>query len=105
MAVVAKIAALKFKFDVDALPALGPDLAFRLAIGETGLNGFDHVAQIFGDHPKKEHDALFVDREILGAFRIADHPGAMRVRANRNAAGYPASTHSDYSSLSTAFRN
>src|SRR6266567_5425981 len=38
-------------------------------------------------------------------FRVADHPGAMRVRANRNAAGYQASTHSDYSSLSTAFRN
>ena len=62
MAVVAEIAALKFKFDVYALPALGSDLAFRLAIGESGLNGFDHVAQMFGDHPKKEHDALFVDR-------------------------------------------
>jgi hypothetical protein len=62
MAVVAEIAALKFKFDVHALPALGPDLAFRLAIGESGLNGFDHVAQMFRDHPKKEHDALFVDR-------------------------------------------
>ena len=72
MAVVAEIAALKFKFDVHALPALGPDLAFRLAIGETGLNGFDHVAQMFRDHPKKEHDALFVDwfvaqgREVQG---------------------------------------
>jgi hypothetical protein len=64
MAVVAEIAALKFKFDVHALPALGPDLAFRLAIGETGLNGFDHVAQMFRDHPKKEHDALFVDRFV-----------------------------------------
>src|SRR5260370_25290455 len=64
MAVVAEIAALKFKFDVYALPAPGSDLAFRLAIGETGLNGFDHVAQMFRDHPKKEHDALFVDRFV-----------------------------------------
>src|SRR5258708_25036586 len=38
-------------------------------------------------------------------FLFADHPAAMRVRANRNSAGYQASTHSDYSSLSTAFRN
>ena len=38
MAVVAEIAALKFKFEVHALPTLGRDLAFRLAIGETGLN-------------------------------------------------------------------
>ena len=64
MPVVAEIAALKFKFDVHALPALRPDLAFRLAIGETGLNRFDHVAQMFRDHPKKEHDALFVDRFV-----------------------------------------
>src|SRR6266851_8281359 len=64
MAVVAEIAALKFKFEVHALPALGRDLAFRLAIGETGLNGFDHVAQMFRDHPKKEHDTLFVDRFV-----------------------------------------
>ena len=69
---VAVIAALIFKFDVHALPALGRDLAFRLAIGETGLNGFDHVAQMLRDHPKKEHDALFVDwfmaqgREVQG---------------------------------------
>jgi len=49
MAVVAEIAALKFIFDVHALPALGPDLAFRLAIGETGLDRFDHVAQMFRD--------------------------------------------------------
>jgi hypothetical protein len=50
MAVVAEIAALKFKFDVHALPALGRDLAFGLAIRETGLNGFDHVAQMSRDH-------------------------------------------------------
>ncbi len=64
MAVVAEIATLKLKFDVHALPAPGRDLTFRLAIGETGLNRFDHVAQIFRDHPKKEHDALFVDRFV-----------------------------------------
>jgi hypothetical protein len=38
MAVVAEIAALKFKFEVHALPTLRRDLTFRLAIGETGLN-------------------------------------------------------------------
>jgi hypothetical protein len=36
MAVVAEIAALKFKFDVHALPALRPDLAFRLTIRNIG---------------------------------------------------------------------
>jgi hypothetical protein len=59
-----KLRLSKFKFDVHALPALGPDSAFRLAIREAGLYGFDHVAQVFGDHPKKEHDALFVDRFV-----------------------------------------
>ena len=39
MAVVAEIADLKFKFDVHALPALRPDLPFRLAIGEAGPSG------------------------------------------------------------------
>jgi len=38
MAVVAEIAALKFKFEVHALPALGRDLAFRLAIGKEDPN-------------------------------------------------------------------
>ena len=47
MAVVAVIAALKFKFDVHPLPALRPNLAFGLAIRVTGFNGFDHVAQMF----------------------------------------------------------
>ena len=75
MAVVAEIATLKFKFEVHALPALRPDLAFRLAIGETGLNGFDHVAQIFGEHPKKEHDALFVDRFVAQGREVQGLPG------------------------------
>jgi hypothetical protein len=34
MTVVAEIAALKFKFDVHALPAVRRDLTFRLAAGE-----------------------------------------------------------------------
>src|SRR6266436_8860155 len=77
MAVVAEIAPLKFKFEVHALPAPGSDLAFRLAIGETGLNGFGHVAQVFRDHPKKEHDAPFVDREILaGLLPVCRPPGS-----------------------------
>ena len=44
MAVVAEILAFIFKFDVDALPAFGSDLALGLAVGETFLNGFDCVA-------------------------------------------------------------
>jgi hypothetical protein len=56
--VVAVIAALKFKFDVHALPAVGSNLALGLAIGESGLNRFDDVAQFFGDDSKKKDDAL-----------------------------------------------
>jgi len=64
MAVVAEVAALKSKFEVHALPAPWRDLAFRIAIGETGLDRFDHVAQMFREHSKKEHDTLFVDRFV-----------------------------------------
>jgi hypothetical protein len=59
MAGVPEIAALKFKFDAHALPALPRNLPFGIAIGESGLDGFDHVAQIFRDHPKQKHNALF----------------------------------------------
>jgi formate dehydrogenase assembly factor FdhD len=58
VAVVAEIAALKFKFDMHALPTLGSNLALGLAIGESGLNRFDDVAQFFGDDSKKKDDAL-----------------------------------------------
>src|SRR6266404_1316136 len=81
--------------------------------------------ELFQHHfAKSGHgDGLLMTRQLISTFRqpplhyltrsvrrtsgfvLADHPGAMRVRANRNAAGYQASTHSDYSSLSTAFRN
>ena len=44
MAVVAEIAALKFKFDGDALPAAGSDQAHGFAIGESRLHVFDQVA-------------------------------------------------------------
>lgn len=52
VAVVAEIAAFKFKFDLHALPSLRTDLALGLAIGESGLNGFDDVAQLFGNQSK-----------------------------------------------------
>ena len=49
---VAEIAALKFKFDEHALPSLRGDLALGFAIGESRLNGFDDVAQLFGNQCK-----------------------------------------------------
>jgi len=83
MAVVAEIAALKFKFDVYALPAPGRDLAFRLAIGETGLNRFDHVAQMFRDHPKKGTTPC----SLSGSWRKAGSPGALRTWGGPSKAG------------------
>ena len=47
--VIAEIAALKFKLDVHALPSLRGDLPLGLAVRESGLNGFDDVAQLFGN--------------------------------------------------------
>jgi hypothetical protein len=61
MAVVAEIAALKFKFDGDALPAAGSDQAHGFAIGEARLYVFDQVAELFRQHTKQEDDTLFVD--------------------------------------------
>src|SRR5260370_7039834 len=60
MTVVAEIPALKFKFDVHALPSLGSYLPHGLAVGKPRLNPLDHVAEFFGEHPKEKHDALLV---------------------------------------------
>ena len=54
VAVVAEIAALKFEFDVHALPSLGADLALGLAVRESGLDGFDDVAEFFCDDPEEK---------------------------------------------------
>ena len=62
VAVVAEIAALKLKFDVDALPSLRGSLTLGLAVRESGLNRFDDVAEFFGDEAKEKDNALFVDR-------------------------------------------
>jgi hypothetical protein len=70
VAVVAEIAAFKFKFEVDALPTLRSDLALGFAVREAGLHGFDGVAEFFGDHAEEQHDALFVDRFVTEATEI-----------------------------------
>ena len=68
--VVAEIAALKFEFEVDALPAFRGDLALGFAVGEAGLDGFDGVAEFFGDHAKEKDDALFVDGLVAEATEV-----------------------------------
>src|SRR5438876_10801029 len=64
MAVVAEIPALKFKFDVHALPTFRTNLALGLAVGEPSLDSFDQVAEFFGKHSKQEYHALLVDRLV-----------------------------------------
>jgi len=70
VAVVAEIAAFKFKFEVDALPALRSDLALGFAVREGRLHCFDGVAEFFGDHAEEQHNALFVDRLVTEAAKI-----------------------------------
>jgi hypothetical protein len=70
VAVVAEIAAFKFKFEVDALPTLRSDLALGFTVREAGLHGFDGVAKFFGDHAEEQDDALFVDRLVTEAAEI-----------------------------------
>lgn len=70
VAVRAEVAALKFKLDVNALPLLGADLALGFAVGESGLDGFDDVAEFFGDESEKEDDAEFVDRLVAQAAEV-----------------------------------
>jgi hypothetical protein len=60
VAVVAEIAAFKFEFEVDALPALRTGLAL----------GFDGVAEFFGDHAEEQHDALFINGFVAEAAKI-----------------------------------
>ena len=70
VAVVAEIAALKFKFDEHALPSFGSDLAHGFAIGEAGLDGLDHVAEFVGEHAEEEDDTLLVHRLMAEAVEI-----------------------------------
>jgi len=64
MPVVAEIPALKFKFDMHALPSFRSDLPHGFAVGKSRLNRLDHVAELFGEHPKEKYDALLVDRLV-----------------------------------------
>jgi len=70
VAVVAEIAALEFKFDENALPTFGTDLAHGFAVGKPLLNNLDYVAQFFCQHSKEEDDALFVHRFVAQAKKI-----------------------------------
>ena len=70
VAVIAEVAALKFKFDLDALPAFGADLALGFAIREAGLDGFDHITEFLGDDSEEEDDALFVDGLMAEAAEV-----------------------------------
>ena len=60
VAVLVEILALKFKFDVRALPAARSDQTLGFAVGESLLHRFDTVAKFAREHSKEEHDALFV---------------------------------------------
>ena len=62
MTVIAEVPAFKFKLDADALPLTGRNLALCFAVREASLNRLDQVTQFPGNHPKKEYDAIFVDR-------------------------------------------
>jgi hypothetical protein len=70
VAVIAEIAAFELEFDVDALPAVGSDLAFCFAVWEAGLDGFDDIAQLFGDHAEEKDYALFVDGFVAEATEV-----------------------------------
>lgn len=70
VAVIAEAAALKFKFEMDTLPATGADLALGFAVGKARLHGFDDVAEFFGDHAEEKDDALFVDRFVAQAAKV-----------------------------------
>src|SRR5690348_5214706 len=70
VAVGAEVPALKFKLDMNALPLLGADLALGFAVGESGLNGFDDVAQLFGNQGEEKHKALFVDGFVAEAAEV-----------------------------------
>ena len=70
VSVVAEIPALKFKFDVHALPSFGAYLPLGLAVRESRLNSFDDVAEFFGNDPKEKYDALFVDRFMAQATEV-----------------------------------
>src|SRR5580693_2059 len=61
MAMVPEIPALKFKLDIHALPPLRANLPFGLAVRESLLDCFNHVAEFLGKHPKQHHYALLVD--------------------------------------------
>ncbi len=81
MAMVTEIAALEFKFDADALPAIGVDLAQGFTVGKAVLDGFDDEAKLTSKNSKEEHDALFVERfvsELREAERVAVDAALLR---------------------------
>jgi hypothetical protein len=61
MAVISKVPVFEFELDSNALPLASIHLTLRLAIRESGLNRFDMVSKLTGDHSEEEHDTLLVD--------------------------------------------
>lgn len=57
---IPEIAALKLELDPHTLPLASIDLSLGLAIWISGLDRFDVVAQLAGNHTEKKDDALLV---------------------------------------------
>src|SRR5215472_6062515 len=53
-------AALKFKFDMDALPVAAGDFADDLAVREAGLQVLDDESEFSGERAEEKDDAGFV---------------------------------------------
>jgi len=68
--VLSAIPAFELELDSHPLPLACIYLTLRLAIGVSGLYGFNVIPHFASDHSEKEHDALLVDRLMTEATEV-----------------------------------
>src|SRR5690242_9058510 len=92
MAVPVEVAALKFKFNADALPYAGPDFIHGFAVGEILLNTENAEAKPAREHAEGEDHAELVHRRVSQGVECKRRAGKRAIRKTGAAVGTASGT-------------
>ena len=87
-----EVAALKFKFDADALPYARPDFIHGFAVREILLNTQNTKAKLARKHTEREDHAELVDRRESQSVAFKRRAGKRAIRKTGVAVGKASGT-------------
>src|ERR1700757_152996 len=87
MTMAVEVAALKFKFDADALPYAGPDFIHGFAVREILLNTENAEAKPAREHAECEDHAELIDRSVSQCVEFKRRAGKRAIRKTGAAVG------------------